>query len=272
MLTDFHIHSSASDDGHNTMIDMANASFSRGITTMCFTDHVELDDYQTGKPDPNAYSNKDEIFRQWREAKEKAPKGLEILCGIELGQANHDYEKAKEIASTEGLDFILGSVHNIKDTPDFSVLRYISVGECKEYISKYLEEIIEISKLDCFDVVSHIGYTQRYMLRDGFNLPINMNSYGDELTEVFKSIIENGKGIEINCSGLRNASINDTIPAISTIARYRELGGEIITVGSDAHTTKDASVGIEQGFEMLKAQGFEYFTIFRNRKPEFIKL
>ncbi len=272
MLVDFHMHSSASSDGHYSMLEMAKASFSRGITKVCFTDHVDMYDYYTAKPDPNYYSNKDEIFRQWNEAKENAPEGMEIFVGIELSQANHNPELAKEILDAEGLDFVLGSVHNLKDTPDFSVLRYISREECKIYTKKYLEESLELAKIDRFDVMSHIGYTQRYMLRDGFNCPINMNTYGDELTEIFKTLIANGKGIEINCSGLRSAGINDTIPAASTLKRYRELGGEIITVGSDAHILEDASVGNARGFEILKEEGFEYFTIFRNRKPEFIKL
>lgn len=272
MLTDFHIHSTCSTDAHDTMKDMALASYERGIKLLCFTDHVDLDDYRTGKPDYKCFDVWDEIVRQHAEAVAAAPEDLEILTGIELGQANHDPERAERIASTKGLDFVIGSLHNLRDTPDFSIMRYISVADCKYYLSRYVDELIELSLLNCYDVMAHIGYTRRYMLRDGFDMPLTMKNHGEGLDELFRNLITSGKGIEVNCSGLRNAGIHNTIPSFSVIKHYRELGGEIITVGSDAHCTGDAGVGIERGFELLREAGFEYFTVFRQRKPEFIKL
>ena len=272
MLTDFHIHSICSDDAHDTMADMALASYGRGVRIMCFTDHVDLDDYRTGRPDPNCFDIWPDIRRSCAEAKAAAPGDLEILCGIELGQANHDVPRAEAIANTEGLDFVIGSLHNLRGTPDFSVLRYISYGDCKHYLSLYVQELLELSQLDCFDVMAHIGYTRRYMLRDGFDIPLTMKNHGDELETIFKNLISKGKGIEMNCSGLRSAGIHDVIPVLSVIKRYRELGGEIITVGSDAHCVADASVGIERGFELLREAGFEYVTVYRKRRPEFIKI
>ena len=272
MLTDFHIHSTCSTDAHDTMKDMAQASFERGVSLLCFTDHVDLDDYRTGKPDNNCFDVWPKIRRQHAEAVLSAPEGLEILCGIELGQSNHDAERAARIVETEGLDFVLGSLHNLRNTPDFSVLRYISMVDCKRYLNLYVAELLELSELTCFDVMAHIGYTRRYMLRDGFDLQLTMQNHGDELSDIFRRLIANGKGIEINCSGLRSVGINDSIPGLSILKRYRELGGDIITVGSDAHRTADASVGNDQGMDILRKAGFEYYTVFRQRKPEYIKL
>ena len=120
--------------------------------------------------------------------------------------------------------------------------------------------------------MAHIGYTRRYMLRDGYDLPLTMENHGDELDAIFRTLIAGGRGIEMNCSGLRNPGIRDTIPVFSVIRRYRELGGEIITLGSDAHCTADAALGNARGLELLREAGFRYFTVFRQRKPEFIKL
>ena len=120
--------------------------------------------------------------------------------------------------------------------------------------------------------MAHIGYTRRYMLRDGFDLPLTAESHGEVLDAIFRNLIAGGRGIEMNCSGLRNPGIHDTIPVFSLIRRYRELGGEMITLGSDAHCVADASVGNARGLELLREAGFNYYTVFRQRKPEFIKL
>lgn len=272
MLSDFHIHSTCSSDAHDTMSDMANAAFERGVSVMCFTDHVDLDDYETGLPADNCLELWAQIKSEYAKVLKTAPKGLEVKLGIELGEAHHDLALAKEISAAAELDFVIGSLHNLRNTPDFSMIRYISMADCKQYLAHYVEELLELAALDCYDVMAHIGYTRRYMLRDGFDLKLGMKNYGDELSEVFRILIANGRGIEMNCSGLRNAGIHDTIPSFSVIRRYRELGGEIITVGSDAHCTADAGVGNARGLELLAEAGFEYYTIFRNRKPEFIKL
>lgn len=271
MLTDFHIHSACSPDAYDTMEDMAKSSREHGVSIMCFTDHVDMDDYVTGKLTDKAAGFLENIHKTYAKLKDNMPEGIEVLCGMELGQANHDPERAKELAKTSNLDFIIASLHNLKDTPDFSENQYFSIDDCKKTLSAYLAESIELATIDCFDVMGHIGYTQRYMMRDGFNIPITMKNYGDELTELFKTLIANGKGIEINCAGYRGI-INDTIPASSVLGRYRELGGEIITVGSDAHCVADASIGNAKGYEALKRAGFEYVSIFRNRKVEFIKI
>lgn len=271
MLTDFHIHSSCSPDAYDTMLDMAKAAHDHGVSVMCFTDHVDLDDYETGKLIYTAPDILRDIATSHADLCGKTPAGLEVLRGMELGQPNHDTERALDIVAKTELDFIIASLHNLKDTPDFSMLQYLSVDECKSYIRTYLAELIEMADIDCFDVMGHIGYTQRYMMRDGFNIPVTLEHFGDELSTLFSKLIQNGKGIEINCAGFRNA-INDTVPAQSTLKRYRELGGEIITIGSDAHCVKDAGIGNAEGMEALRLAGFEYFSIFRNRKSEFIKL
>ncbi|MGE4352806.1 MAG: histidinol-phosphatase HisJ family protein [Oscillospiraceae bacterium] len=272
MLTDFHIHSTCSTDAYDTMKAMAAAAFARGISLMCFTDHVDLDNYQTGETDMSCFDVWNDIQSQHAEAAAAAPKGLEIRRGIELGEANHDLSRAERIAATEGLDFVIGSLHNLRDTPDFSGLRYISMADCRDYLDRYVTELLELADISCYDVMAHIGYTRRYMLRDGFDLALDTQNYGDALSEILRRLIGSGKGIEINCSGLRSTGLHDTIPGYSVLKRYRELGGEIITVGSDAHCTADAGVGIARGFEILHELGFPYVTVFRNRKPEFIKL
>ncbi|MGI6028047.1 MAG: histidinol-phosphatase HisJ family protein [Candidatus Heteroscillospira sp.] len=272
MLTDFHIHSTASPDAHDSMADMALAAYEHGARLVCFTDHIDLDDYRTGRPNPDCFDSFPEMQRQYALALAAAPPELELRLGIELGEAHHNPELARRIAGTPELDFVLGSLHNLRDTLDFSALRYISMADCREFLGRYVRELLELSRLDFYDVMAHIGYTRRYMLRDGFDLALTMENHGDELDAIFRNLINSGRGIEMNCSGLRNPGIQDTLPALPLIRRYRELGGEIITLGSDAHRCADAAVGNSRGMELLREAGFGYCTIFRQRKPEFIKL
>lgn len=272
LLTDYHIHSNCSSDGYNTMLEMALASFEKGVSILCFTDHVDLDYYLTGEPDSDCFSKYDQMKTMYKDALSGAPQGIKILMGIELGEGNHDPGRAKEIAATHDLDFILGSVHNLKGKPDFYDIKYNDEKFCRDLIDKYMEELMELAQIDCFDVMAHIGYPVRYTRNAGFEVDISLASYGDEIRQILKTLIENGKGIEINCSGFRNPLIGGSIPAIDVIRLYKELGGEIITVGSDAHKTVHAGTGLKEGFDILHQLGYKYVTVYEKRKPQFIKI
>lgn len=104
--------------------------------------------------------------------------------------------------------------------------------------------------------MAHIGYTWRYMTKAGFDVAVDLRHYGDEIETLLRMLVINGKGIEINCSGLRNTLLNEPIPSVSIIGLFRELEGEIITVGSEAHRTADASDFIEEGYAILRQAGF----------------
>jgi len=269
ILTDFHTHSYCSDDGTASMYEMALAGAEKGVSIMCFTDHVDIDYYKTGRLNPDCFANWEKIKEEYARAVEKLGGRIDLRLGIEFGGANHAPEKAKAIAATEELDFVIGSLHNIRETPDFYCIRYKDERECRDLIDKYVEEQFEIVKLGCFDVIGHLGYTKRYMKQYGFD--IGLEGYEERLMELFGLLVQSGKGIEINTSGLRD-STGVTFPEMKVLKLYREAGGEIITVGSDSHRPEDVGANIEDAYELLKEAGFKYFTVFKKRKPEFIKL
>jgi len=270
-FTDYHIHSSCSTDAEDTMLDMALASGEADISHICFTDHCDLDYYVTGKKDEHCFDVWPRILAEYELLLRECPAKLEVSLGLELGEANHYPEWGAEIASQPELDFVIGSIHSLRETPDFYVLEYESEEHCRELLFKYIEELTEMARLPYIDIVSHIGYTKRYMLRAGFRNCVEETIYDEPIRLLLKTVIENGRGIEINCSGLRHPGINATIPDMKILRLYKELGGEIITVGSDAHRVSDAGRGIERGFEILEELGFDYVTVFRKKKPEFIK-
>ena len=153
---------------------------------------------------------------------------------------------------------------------DFYHIPYASEAECDRWNRKYLAELRELAAVDFYDVMAHIGYTSRYMHRRGFSSAITPEEYREELEDIFRTLIQGGRGIEVNVSGLREG--HTTYPTAPVLSLYRELGGEIITVGSDAHDGAAAGVAVREGFELLESLGFRYVARFTKRKPEFIRI
>lgn len=271
-LTDYHIHSTCSDDGHNTMLEMVLASREKGVSQLCFTDHCDIDHFMTGEPDPECFCVRGAMLKMYKETVAAAPDDIKVFLGLELGEANHDPEQAKKIASSEELDFILGSIHNLKGKPDFYDTKYRDDDFSQRLVDNYMEELIELSLIDCFDVMAHIGYPSRYISKAGKKVEISTRTYGEMLEVLLKNLIERGKGIEINCSGFRNPPGGGPLPSTDVLRLYKELGGEIITIGSDAHKIANAGVGLAEGFDILRDLGYKYVTVFEKRKPSFIKI
>ena len=271
-LVDYHIHSTCSDDGHNTMLEMALASREKGVAQLCFTDHCDMDDFLTGEPNSDCFCIREAMLQMYKQTVAAAPDDIKILLGLELGEANHDPEQAKKIAGSEELDFILGSIHNLKGKPDFYDTKYSSDDLSQRLIDNYMDELIELSLIDCFDVMAHIGYPARYIRKGGKKVEISTRTYGEKLEVLLKNLIKCGKGIEINCSGFRTPPGGGPLPTQDILRLYRELGGEIITIGSDAHRVTNAGVGLAEGFDILRDLGYKYVAVFEKRKPEFIKI
>ena len=245
IYTDQHIHCQCSPDSHTPLREMAAAARDHGMSAVCFTDHIDMDFGNLG--DLRWEARKDILRAAWADVRANPVEGITVRCGIELGEANHDPAAAKEAALEPGLDFVLGSLHNLRGKPDFYEYPYTSEAQCAQLNREYLAELLELTEFPYFDTMAHIGYTSRYMHRDGFSAEITAEAYRNELAAVY----------EANASAL---------------ALYYDLGGEIITLGSDAHTPEDASIGIREGAELLRTIGFRYYTVFEQRKPTFLSL
>ena len=274
MLFDYHVHSTYSDDAENSMAEMAAAAASAGLAGLCFTDHVDLDDIN-GRFNPVAWRS-EEYFAAFAAAQSAAGDNISLRLGIELGEANHYPEVAREISAVVP-DFIIGSIHNLKDTPDFYCGRaggelpemYATRESCHALLDRYITELEETERLGCFDVIGHIGYPLRYM-RSVYP-ELTLEPWYERLAELFRRLVQSGKGIELNCSGLRQ-SLGETMPNGSILALYKSMGGEIITLGSDAHSVKHVGMGLEEGKKLLKGLGFSHYCVYNRRKIEFIKL
>lgn len=271
--TDNHVHSFCSPDGCDSMTDMMLAAYKKGVRHMCFTDHCDMDDFQTGIPDPDCFAFRNKMLEQYNEALSNKPSDMTVCLGLELGEINHNPDLAAEIADSPELDFVLGSLHNLIGTVDFYVMDFPDEAFCKKILDGYVKELADMAQMKCFDVMAHIGYPVRYFRRAKFTgINLTTESYHDELEALLKTLIENGKGIEINCAGYRNSYLRNSVPTIDILRMYKDLGGEIITVGSDAHDTHQAGTHIDKGFDILRSLGYKYVAVFEKRKPQFISI
>ncbi len=271
ILTDFHVHSDISQDSSASMYDMVCAEAKYGIERMCFTNHCDTVDWRTMEPQPRCRQvvglSREKLNEMIRD--HGAPP-IDVRLGIELGEPHFAPETAREIAASPELDFVIGSLHILKGLGDLYNIKYESKQQCEHIFDLYLDELLRIAELDWFDVMAHIGYGRRYMWKSGFDVTMSLDLYGDRIEKLLSTLIEGGRGIEINCSGIRDGC--GPFPQAEVLKLYKALGGEIITVGSDAHRPEDAAKCIREGYEVLKQCGFEYITVFEKRKPEFIKI
>lgn len=223
MRVDLHVHTESSCDSEAKMERYAEESLSKGITTLCFTDHVDLNPNDYGY---NYYAP-DKYFEEYRKVKEKYEGRIQILSGIEFGEPHLYADKLKEL-SAYPYDYIIGSIHWIGDM--FPCQKVREQYSAKEFYTLYWDEVLETVKQGGFDSLGHIDFPKRY--------------YGEiyyeeaKLREIFKVLLDKEMVVEINTSSLRKGH-SETKPGDELLALYRECGGKYVTIGSDAHEVQD---------------------------------
>lgn len=204
--------------------------------------------------------------------KEKYNDKLNLICGVELGQILHDVEAAQKVNADKRVDFIIGSVHQVLGEKDFYFIDYekLSMNDIYALLERYFKEVNDLCRTGLFDVIGHLTYCLRYMKqRNGIEADISR--FDDIIEESFRMLIQNGKGIEINTSGFRQG-FGSAFPDLKYVKMYRELGGEILTIGSDSHTVEDIGANVAEGAEIASAAGFRHLAYFKDRKPYFVKI
>ena len=263
---DTHIHSRFSGDSKAPQEDMLAAAIEKNLGGICFTDHLDID--YPGEPEaflldlPNYSAS---VLSLQEKYKERLP----VRLGVELGLQPHLATVHSDILSQYPFDFVIGSSHVVHGLDPYYPVYWENRTEeegCLEYFSSIIENILAF---DGFDVYGHIDYVVRYCPNrsqcDAYR------QYADVIDEILKLLIEKGKGIELNTGGFKYG-LGHPNPTEEILARYRKLGGEIITLGSDAHMPEHMAFDFEKLPRILKEAGFSYYAIFKNRQPEFIKI
>ncbi|MFH1831695.1 MAG: histidinol-phosphatase HisJ family protein [bacterium] len=267
-IVDCHTHSYFSADSQMAVRDGVQSAIKNGLGGLIFTDHMDLD-----YPDPAMDLSFDfeQRIRVLNQAQHDFAGKIKILKGLELGFQPHVALKSAEIVNTYNFDFVICSVHSVDRKSLGSDGGFYDNKTKNQAYTRYLEEIYEsvCAMGNDFDVVGHIGYACRY---SPYTDPaLKYEDQKNLLDMIFKKIIENGKGIEINTAGLAR-KLGFTHPEYGVIKRYKELGGQIITIGSDAHSSSSIGSNFEVVIKQLAEIGFKYVTYFENRQPVFVKI
>ena len=270
MLLDYHLHTHFSadvpDDTGATASQICERAIELGLDAVAITDHYDADNVYIYKTDN---INFEEVAKEVLAAKEKYAGKVNLLLGIEFAQAAHAEEQSRALLDRLPFDFVLGSVHAVRNSCDFYSVDYENASDEKliKLFETYLYEMNEMIDLFPISSLAHISYPYRYYKGHGKDGVIKFKEKKGEYFEpILKKIVEKGIALEVNTSGLRQG-LGETLPDTKLIQRYKELGGELITVGSDAHYLKDLGSNVAETFEVLKALGFKYITTFKERKP-----
>ncbi len=267
MLWDTHMHSHFSGDSDALPSEMISSAINKGLEGICFTDHIDFDYVE---PDKDLFTfDPDEYYMELLPLKRSFESRLKINIGVELGLQPHIAAQNDDFVSSYPFDFVIGSSHMVHGMDPYYP-PYFKERTNDEGIREYFESILEnIKAYENFDVYGHLDYIVRYspLKNEGYSY----KKFSDIIDEVLKTLISKGKGIEVNTAGFKYG-LNHPNPTEDIIIRYKELGGEIITLGADAHKPEHVAYDFEKIPELLKKCGFNYICVFKERKPTFVSI
>lgn len=265
-MKDCHVHTKISHDGISNMAEYLEIAKEKGVDEITFTEHYDIyDGLETNLKTLDVNRYQDEFLKYKDNAK------IKVNFGIEIGLQPDTVEQIRNMVKQYPFDFIIGSSH-ITCKKDMAMDSGFFEGYTrKEAYLRYFEEVLQNIKLydNEFDVYGHLDYVVRY---GGYaEKRIDYQEFREILDEILIQLIKKDKGIEINTSGIRYG-LGNPHPNIDIVKRYKELGGKIITIGSDAHKVEDFAKDFDIAYDLLKEAGFDEIAIFHHRKPDFIKI
>ena len=259
-LSDYHLHSNYSFDASQTIEQIILKAISMGLNEVCLTEHISFD------PKDSSYNYFD--FKEYKNEIHKLSKKysgrIKIKKGLEIGEYHLYKDDFDKYFKEHNIDFIIGSIHNLNGR---GFRTNIAENGVKYTYETYFREVLTFVQMGDFDVLGHLDIVQRYAFETG--KVYNLDDYKDYIHDILKTIISRGKGIEINTSGLAN---NLLFPKLEILHMYKDLKGEILTVGSDAHTRNRIGENVSYIYDMLKNIGFNYVFTYDNRQTHGITL
>ena len=276
MFADYHVHTEFSDDSVYPMEDVIRDAVKMGMDEICITDHVDYGvktDWEEGmeiqyrKGDPLTNVDYLRYMEKIGRLREEYGGKITIRTGMEFGVQTHTIPQFEALFARYPFDFIILSIHQVEDkefwTQDFQRGR-----SQKEYNERYYQEMLDVVKAyKNYSVLGHMDLIKRYD-------EAGIYPFGEVepmIREILKVVIADGKGIELNTS-FHRYGLEEPMPSMDIFRLYRELGGEIVTIGSDSHKPEHLGAYIGEGKEILKEAGFARFCTFENMKPVFHEL
>lgn len=270
IYSDCHMHTEFSTDSEASVRSMIEGAVHKGLREICITDHYDKDyprvpDFE-GEAfifDPAEYCS---ILKQLQEEYKDR---ITVRIGIEIGLQKHLGNFYKKMISSYPFDFVIGSVHLVNGQDPYYGEIFEQKSDEEVYRETFLLTEENLKQNTEMDVLGHIDYVVRYGKNKAADY--SYQKFSDEIDAVLKRVIDTGKGIELNTGGFKYG-LGFCNPHPDIIRRYRELGGEIITVGADAHRPEHIAYDFDKAEEVLLACGFRYYAVFEGRKPVFRKI
>jgi histidinol-phosphatase (PHP family) len=265
---DAHLHTDLSPDGDVPIDAYAEQALERGIDEVAITDHV---DFEPGTP-AYAATTFEQRERVVREAAERwGPRGVAIRFGVELTYDRRFEADLRDHLRRHAYDFVIGSVHVYRTSPYASdrVGAFVAGRSLPEVVAPYFDEVEAAARSCLFDAVGHLDFVKRYL--HPHVTPAQLAAAPELYEPMLRALVDSGTALEVNTSGLRQVA-GETYPSAAIVARYRELGGERVVVGSDAHRVNAFAWGLADGYDHVRAAGFDALTIRRGGAPESVPL
>lgn len=261
--TDYHLHSHHSGDSSAPMEEMVQSGIAAGLEAMCFTEHVDFDFRPLGKEAENTFElNADAYLYELLSLKKKYEDRIELFFGLECGMQPHTARDNVRFVKEHEYDFVIASVH-LCGGMDPYYPEFWEGKEEEEVLRQYLEETYgNIKVFGNFDCLGHLDYMIRYCKK--MDRQYEYAKYKDIIDKILSYLVDREKALELNTAGIRKG-MKEMNPRRDVLRRYHELGGELITVGSDAHRPQDVAADLDKAQEFLQECGFRYYTVYNGR-------
>ena len=262
---DIHTHTSFSTDSDAPMESMIKAAIDAGLSHLCFTEHMDKD-YPTA---PDFFLDTDSYLKEFLRLKDIYGEKITLLFGVELGLLPHLAKWHSDYVKQYPFDFIIGSEHNPGNVDPYYPEYFEGRSEAEAFIQYFEETVENLNVFSDFDALGHMDYVVRY--GPNKNREYSYAKYSSYIDPILKLIIEKGIALEVNTGGYKYG-LGEPNPCRDIIIRYKELGGEMVTVASDAHSPDKLCYDFDRAEALLLECGFKYHAVFIGRKPEFYPL
>ena len=271
---DFHIHTHHSGDSDAPMSDVCESAIQRGVSSICITEHMDFDYPVLPEQPAGLFEVDTDAYREeFLQMKEIYAARLDMFWGIEIGMQPHITAKNSDYIKSYPFDFVIGSNHLCRKADPYYASFYEGRSLSQAYEDFFSSTLENIQLFEDFDVLGHLDYIVRYA--PGKESGYNSADYADIIDEILRVLIDKGKGLDVNSKALygnSNPPFENPNPCLKIIRRYKELGGRIITLGSDAHRPEDVAGAFERLTQMVKSCGFTSYCTFSDREPVFHNL
>jgi histidinol-phosphatase (PHP family) len=256
---DYHIHTRFSCDSKARMVSACEIAIARGLSEIALADHADFEplDACCGYLQPAAYLAEIERCRV------TYGDHLTIRAGVETGEAHIYEDQIAALLGAHEFDFVLGSIHWVNGRPTWDG-HYFTGQTLEEGLHAYFEELARLAAEADYDVLAHFDIVRRAAYRFFGLEALDYAPYEQTIRCILHTLIERGKGLEINTATCRRG-MGAPSPTLQVLRWYRELGGEILTLGSDAHTADSIGSCFDVALEMARAAGFTRLATFEKR-------